>query len=110
MRLLNCCLNQSDSSYITFHLHAGDDLRVVMTETVSISDWITLGVALGLHVPHVNEIEEDYTSVRKRQKHVLQKWLDTGNASWAALVDTLKSPLVDMEGLANQIELKYISE
>ena len=77
-----------------------------MIETVDISDWITLGIQLDLHVPHLNQIEKDYTSVRERQKHVLQNWLDTGNASWAALVDALKSPLVPMEGLANRIELK----
>ena len=81
-----------------------------MIETVSVHDWITLGIALGLYVPHVNQIQQDYTSVRERQKHVLQNWLDTGNASWVALVDALKSPLVAMDGLANQIELKYISE
>ena len=81
-----------------------------MIETVSVHDWISLGIALGLYAPHVNEIEQDYTSVRERQKHVLQIWLDTGNASWVALADTLKSPLVAMDGLANHIEQKYISE
>ena len=91
-------------------MHAGDDLYAVMTETITISDWKTLGITLRLPSYRVDQIARDNPHVEELRRHILQNWLDTGHASWAALVDALKCSLIAKDGLATQIAQKYPSK
>ena len=74
-----------------------------MTAAITVINWNDLGLVLGLPPHVVNEIRKDYTSVQDRRYYVLYHWIGTGHATWAGLVEALRSPLVNMGGLARQI-------
>ena len=44
---------------------------------------------------------------QKQQKSIVKKWLDSGTASWAVLVNALKDELVRVRAIANGIAKKY---
>ena len=74
-----------------------------MRATIGVNDWYTLGLELGLPVYQLDKIRRDgYDETDRKQKMII-KWLDTGRASWSSLVKALKSPLIDKEGVAEQI-------
>jgi len=51
--------------------------------------------------------EDNPLNVRGRCKCVLQKWLDKNpDASWNQLIEALRSPCVELDYLADQIEHK----
>ena len=81
-----------------------------MRATVKVIDWKSLGLSLGIPVSVIDRIEVDCHRAMDCQRHMLQHWLNTGNASWAALVAALRSQLVSMNGLANTIAKEHHSK
>jgi len=76
--------------------------------------WRDLGVQL-LDPPSESEldiIKEDHPqNVRECCKCVLRKWLEkTPDASWKQLLEALRSPCVELNHLADQIEYKLIMD
>ena len=78
-----------------------------MEATVKVIDWKSLGLSLGIPISMIDRIEVDCHRAKDCQRHMLQHWLNTGNASWAALVAALKSQLISMNGLADTIAKEH---
>ena len=81
------------------------DLVPVLEATVEVTDWYTLGLTLGLPVYVLETIRCEGETDRKRK--MILKWIDTGVASWSSLVEALKSPLINKNGVAEQITKNY---
>ena len=87
-----------------------NDLRTVIKQTLPINDWPILGIALGLPVHAVDRLKRENLSISDLQRNMLQYWLETGDASWAVLVNALKSDVVAKVGLAKKIAKEYPSK
>ena len=68
-----------------------------------VTDWYRLGLKLGLYSEVLERIECDGRNTQERQRKMILKWLDTGEASWSSLVDALKSPFIDKIVVAKHI-------
>ena len=80
------------------------DLLQVLRATVEVIEWYNVGLELGLPSYQLDAIQKDSRGVTTDgQRMMLQKWLDTGSASWSSLVKALKSPLINKESIADEI-------
>ena len=79
------------------------DLLQVRRATVEVTEWYDLGLELGLLPYQLDVIQKDSRVTTDGQRLMLQKWLDTGSASWSSLVEALKSPLINKEKIADEI-------
>ena len=81
----------------------------MLEATIIVNDWYSLGLALGLEGFRLDKImTETKGNVDDGQRAMVSLWLDTGNASWRALVQALKSVLVNKAGLAKDIAAKHL--
>ena len=77
---------------------------ITVNEAVNDLPWHSLGLALDLEKFRLNVIHIDHRgNVRDCLKAMISLWLNTGNASWRALVRALASPLVGKRDLAEKI-------
>ena len=74
-----------------------------MTATITVTNLNGLGLALGLPPYILDRIRQQCTTVQDQLQGILSYWIGTGHASWARLVEALRSCLVNMEGLAKEI-------
>ena len=81
-----------------------------MIASITVTKWNGLGLTLGLPPYIVERIKQQCKTVEDQLQGVLSHWIGTGDASWAALVEALRSPLVNMKGLARQIASNYPCE
>ena len=79
----------------------------VMRATKAITDWSILALLLKLSPADLDNIESATCDKQKQQKKIIIKWLDSGEASWAALVNALNDELVKQGAIANEIAKKY---
>ena len=90
---------------------SADDIRAVTIETTCITDWSTMGIELGIPIHVINKSERDSRHITNdHQRNLLTFWLESGNASWAALVIALRSSLIAKGGQANKIAREHPSE
>ncbi len=76
----------------------------ILEAIITVDDWHSLGLALDLEKYRLDVIYIDHSrNVRDCQKAMISLWLDTGKASWRALVRALASPLVNRRDLAMKI-------
>ena len=61
-------------------------------------------------IAELERIEYDYSRTLDRQRKALKCSLKTGCTSWASIVQALKSPLINMHGLANDIARNHPSK
>ena len=69
----------------------------------SITDWSILPLLLGISEPEYERIISDNPLNVAHQHKAITKWLASGNASWAALVNALRDELVNEQRLADEI-------
>ena len=74
------------------------------------AEWRILGLSLCIPIYELDRIELNCHTVMDCHRCMLQYWLTTGSASWAALVDALRSQLVSMHSLANTIAEQHPSK
>ncbi len=80
----------------------------VVRATASITDWSLLALLLGISEPDYTRIKSDNPlNASDQHKAIITKWLASGNASWAALVNALRDELVNQQGLANKIAMDH---
>ena len=79
-----------------------------MEATISVNNWSILGLKLGVPQYEINNIKQQYHSVRDQQQHILYYWIGTGDATWARLVEALCSRLVSMVGLSREIASNHL--
>ena len=70
------------------------------------TEWRTLGLELGLSHNTLEAISRDYPqSIKDCFCEMMYEWLKSGGTpSWETLISALKSPLVGLQGLANEFE------
>ena len=76
-----------------------------LLEAIStVDDWHFLGLALDLEKYQLDVIYIDHRgNVSDCKRAMVSLWLDTGKASWRALVRAIASPLVEKKDLARKI-------
>ena len=76
----------------------------MLEEIISVGDWKSLGLKLKLRKYQLDDIDNNNRErVKDCRREMISQWLDTGNASWHALVRALASPLVGKRDLAMEI-------
>ena len=71
-------------------------------------NWKYLGLTLGLEKPQLDIMDRNKQGiVEECRMEMISRWLDTGNASWRALVRALASPLVEKRDLAMKIAAEH---
>ena len=87
---------------------ADDNLVPILKAVVTVNEWHSLGLELGLKKDALDRVEiEKKGNVLHCQKKMVSQWLDTGKATWRSLVEALMSPLVGKEGLANELAKEH---
>ena len=71
-----------------------------------INDWMYLGLLLGLPSHKLVRISQDVHDKRERLQKMVSLWLDSGTASWRALVQALFDPPITEEELVGRIRKK----
>ena len=71
--------------------------------------WREIGLKLKLHVSDLDDIEHEFRFNIRRLQEVVRIWL-AKHPGWEALVSALKAKEVGEEGLAPNIEMKYVSQ
>ena len=77
-----------------------------MSATIAVTKWYFLGLVLKVSYDKLDRIKRKEHNEEDCKCEMLKCWLDTGQASWLSLVNALRSPLVNMDGLANEIANK----
>ena len=72
--------------------------------------WKVLGLMLGISDNVLEHIQSSHSSPEKCQQSMLEHWIKTGQAYWSVLVDTLKSPLLREDEVAEEISKTYLSK
>ena len=103
------CANSDSSLLSTAAKLEESDIAILCNELTSISDWVTLGVNLG--VPHhlLKEIRSNYAieGLGACRREMLVLWLQCApNASWRDLTGALRQ--MGVNAVAKRIEQKYI--
>lgn len=73
--------------------------------------WKEIGLVLGIPITDLNTIEmESDNKVDKCLENMITIWLKRRslNPSWQSLIEALKEPTVGEEGVADDIEKKYV--
>ena len=84
------------------------NLKDLINELKSVSDWYSLGVNLNFQRHQLNEIERNYRGDDKRCKtEMLGFWLDSTTPTWKAVADALR--LMEAHMVADNIQRKYIT-
>ena len=96
-------------------LTLNDLLQVLADIRSSGEKWRAIGLQLGLHETDLKSIESDPNYPLGPRQHVgrlhevISKWLRSGRARRAALIEALRSPSVGETQLADQLTKKYAS-
>ena len=70
--------------------------------------WYDLGIQLGIRPSNLESIRVDHHTSGRCFIEMLQVWLKTSpQPTWEAIVEALKSPIVEDHILAAKIEAKY---
>ena len=79
----------------------------VLEAVHDVVNWQYLGLTLGLEKPQLDIMDRNYRGiVEDCRMEMISWWLNTGNASWRALVRALASKLVNRRDLAMKIAAK----
>ena len=85
------------------------DLATVLNETFPCcAKWYNLGVLLQMDVGTLERIKAQYGDPGDQLREVLRTWLTTSdNPTWEAMVQALKSPVINEVRLARDLQQKY---
>ncbi len=72
-----------------------------------VDDWKLLGLLLELPSSNLDRIRRDGYDESDRLQRMVSLWLDSGTASWRALVQALFDPLMNKEELARRISEEH---
>ena len=76
-----------------------------MRELQEVNDWVMLGIYLGIKMPKLEEIEEDYPKLARRRTQMLQEWQNNVTPTWSAVVKALVE--IGMRRLASELAQKH---
>ncbi len=78
----------------------------VLHYVIEVTDWMSLGLSLKLSSYELDRIRRDGYDESDRLQRMVSLWLDSGTASWRALVQALFHPLMKKE-LARRISEEH---
>ena len=88
------------------------DLGTVFFATTDVNQWLSLGLALGLHYPTLEKIEADKEKVDDRRRQMLVAWLQQKDdvitdalPTWNTLVSALRK--IKENVVADKISREY---
>ncbi len=81
-----------------------NNIASVLGSIIEVTDWMSLGLLLGLPSHKLVRISQDG---RERLQRMVSLWLDSGTASWRALVQALFDPLITEAVLARRISKEH---
>ena len=86
-----------------------DESNLDLVEAIfNVNNWMSLGLKLGLNNAELGAIEiQKFGNVQACRMEMISQWLNTGDASWRALVRALASKLVGKKGLARSIAAEH---
>ena len=91
-----------------------NDLANVLTELhIAQAKWYNLGLQLKVSVTDLQRIESEYKNDHGTcLRQMLVRWLETGSATWEALIEALQAPIVhggenQTSTLAETLQMKY---
>ena len=79
----------------------------VLDYVIKVTDWMYLGLLLKLPSYELDRIRRDGYDEKDRLQKMVSLWLDSGTASWRALVQALFDPLMNKEELAKRISKEH---
>ena len=79
----------------------------VVRYVIEVTDWMSLGLLLELPSCDLDRISLDGYNEMNRLQKMVSLWLDSGTASWRALVQALFDPLMNKEELARRISEEH---
>jgi len=90
------------------------NLRVLLNELHPVRDsWYKVGLQLDIPYTELNCFRKMYSDPSDSMCEVLMHWLKTAvdpPATWQAVVNALKSPIVNEVNVAAQLESKYCTQ
>ena len=72
--------------------------------------WFNIGLELGIPHTTLNSFQQMHAKPLDLMREMLMHWLDRTvdpRPTWEAVVKALRSPIVEMQNVAEQLELKY---
>ena len=79
----------------------------VLDYIIEVDDWKLLGLLLDLPLYELDRIKREGFNEREMIQIMVSLWLDSGTASWRALVQALFKPLMNKEELARRISEEH---
>ena len=79
----------------------------VLRYVIEVTDWKLLGLLLKLSSYELEGITHNEYNESRRLQKMVSLWLDSGTASWRALVQALFDPLMNKEELARRISEEH---
>ena len=88
-----------------FHAGKITDIRILMDELSTVTQWYLLGVYLGVGLSILATIKADYEDTKERRIHTLIQWWNHVTPTWSAVVKALVG--VGREKLASSVAEKH---
>ena len=96
----------------TLHLHRNNfcagkirELRDLVNELSTVTQWYLLGIYLGLHPSALDAIKKDCTNTKECLTQTLVEWQKHVTPTWSAVVKALEG--IGRERLASKLATKY---
>ena len=84
-------------------LHDASDFTAIKRSLGGLTDWMSLGLALGMIFHDLKSIDESHgNNVEECKTAMLQSWLETGKATKKKLVGSLR--WMGEDGIADKVE------
>ena len=80
-----------------------ENILDVLRYVIEVTDWKLLGLLLKLPSYELERIRRDEYDEIERLQRMVSLWLNSGTASWRALVQALFDPLMNKVELARRI-------
>ena len=92
-------------SLFTFYAGKVRELRVLVNELNTVTQWYLLGVYLGLHPSTLDAIKKNCTDTKECCTHMLIEWQECVIPTWSAVVKALMG--IGRDRLASHLAAKY---
>ena len=92
-------------------MYTAPSLRVLLSELHPVyASWYNIGLQLGIPYHRLECVKQMYINPSELMREMLARWFKTAidpRPTWEAVVAALRSPSVDAQHLAKQLESKY---
>ena len=92
-------------SLFTFYAGKVREVRDLVNELKTVSQWYLLGIYLGLQPSTLDAIKKNYTDIKECRTHMLIEWQRHVIPAWSAVVKALMG--IGRDRLASHLAAKY---